>query len=121
MAQVVRFWAVKIPSDSDFAPTLRLAPSVKWHRSVKIYLSRAWDTQQQYEVHTAVVRVAIRITNTTTPRCTNAVAAPLRGKTTNTVVVERRGLGPRDQEDQRTQRASFVATRHTRVRSNQQQ
>ena len=31
------------------------------------------------------------------------------------LAVGRRGLGPRDQEEQRTQRASFVATHHTRV------
>ena len=40
-------------------------------------------------------------------RCANAVAAPHRGQTT---VIGRRGLGPRVQEAQRTQRASFVAT-----------
>ena len=41
----------------------------------------------------------------------------MRGKPT---VVGRRGLGPRDQEEQRTQRVSFVATYHTRVRNKQQ-
>ena len=30
------------------------------------------------------------------------------------------GLGPRDQEEQRTQRVSFVATYHTRVYTQQQ-
>ena len=34
--------------------------------------------------------------------------------------VGRRGLGPREQEEQRTQRASFVATCHTRVHTEQQ-
>ena len=33
------------------------------------------------------------------------------------LAVGRRGLGPRDQEERRTQRASFVATYHTRVRT----
>ena len=37
----------------------------------------------------------------------------------STVAVGRRGLGPREQE-QRTQRASFVAACHTRVRTEQQ-
>ena len=46
------------------------------------------------------------------PRCAHAVAAPLRGQTK---VVGRRGLGPRDQERQRTQHGSFVATYHAQV------
>ena len=46
------------------------------------------------------------------PRCANAVAALLRGQT---AVVGRRGLGPRDREEQGTKRGSFVATNHTRV------
>ena len=50
------------------------------------------------------------------PLCANAVAGPLHGQTT---VVRRRGLGP-DQEEQRTQRASFVGTYHPRARSKQQ-
>ena len=39
---------------------------------------------------------------------------------TDYTVVGRRGLGPRDQEEQRTQRASFVTTYNTRVRTQQQ-
>ena len=31
------------------------------------------------------------------------------------LAVGRHGLGPRDQEEQRTQRASFVATYHTKL------
>ena len=37
------------------------------------------------------------------------------------LAVGRRGLKPRDREEQRTQRASFVATYHTRVHTEQQQ
>ena len=37
------------------------------------------------------------------------------------LAVGRRGLGPREQGDQRTQRASFVATYHARVHTEQQQ
>ena len=44
--------------------------------------------------------------------CAKAVAAPLRRQTT---VVGRRGVGLRNQEEQRTQCGSFVATYHTRV------
>ena len=40
------------------------------------------------------------------------LASPLHSQTTASC---RRGLGPRDQEEQRTQRAPFVATYHTRV------
>ena len=36
------------------------------------------------------------------------------------LAVGARELGPRDQEEQRTQRASFVATYHTRVHTEQQ-
>ena len=35
------------------------------------------------------------------------------------LAVGRRGLGPRDQEEHRTQRVSFVTTYHTKVRSKQ--
>ena len=37
------------------------------------------------------------------------------------LAVGRRGLGPRDQGDQRTQRVSFVATYDSRVHTEQQQ
>ena len=36
------------------------------------------------------------------------------------LAVGRRGLGPREQEEQRTQRASFVAMYHARVHTEQQ-
>ena len=36
------------------------------------------------------------------------------------LAVGRCGLGPREQEEQRTQRASFVATYHTKVHTEQQ-
>ena len=53
-------------------------------------------------------------TNTTTmrERSRRASAQPAVG---------RRGLRPRDQEEQRTQRASFAATNHTGVHTQQQQ
>ena len=83
---------------------------------VKIELSRAGLVQQQYEVHTKV-QVAIDTLDceynhnarTQSPRLT---AARLQ------LAVGRRGLGPREQE-QRTQRASFVASYHTRVHTEQ--
>ena len=73
--------------------------------------------QQQYEVHTKVrvrVRVAIDALDyeynhdarTQSPRLT---AARLQ------LAVGGRGLEPREQGEQRTQRTSFVATYHTRV------
>ena len=37
------------------------------------------------------------------------------------LAIDGRGLGPKDQEEQRTQRASFVDTYSTRVRTQQQQ
>ena len=69
---------------------------------VKIYLSRAGLVQQQYEVYTKV-RVAIDVLDyeynhdarTQTPRLT---AARLQ------LAVGRRGLGPREQGEQRTTR-----------------
>ena len=42
-------------------------------------------------------------------RCANTIVAPLRGQAT---VVGRRELGPRDQKEQRTRRASFLVTYH---------
>ena len=85
---------------------------------VKILLSRAGLVQQQYEVHTKV-RVATDVLDyeynhdarTQSPRLT---AARLQ------LAVGRRSLGPREQGEQRTQRASFVATYHARVRTEQQ-
>ena len=79
-------------------------------------LSRAGLVQQQDEVHTNV-RVAIDALDyeynhdarTQSPRLT-AVRLQL--------AVGRRGLGLREQE--RTQRASFVATYHTRAHTEQQ-
>ena len=69
--------------------------------------------QQQNEVH-AEVRVAIEALDyeynhnarTQSPRLSAARLWLAAG---------RRGFGPRDQEGQRTQRTSFVATYHTRV------
>ena len=78
-------------------------------------MSRAGLVQQQYEVHTKVrVRVAIDALDykynhgarLQSPRLT---AARLQ------LAVGRCGLGPRGQGDQRTQRASLVATYHARV------
>ena len=51
-------------------------------------------------------------TNTTTMRERSRRASPQPEKK---LAVGRRGLGPREQEEQRTQRASFVATYHKRV------
>ena len=74
--------------------------------------------QQQYEVRTKV-RVAIDALDyeknhderTQSPRLT---AARLQ------LAVGRRGLGPREHREQRTQRASFVATYHAKVHPEQQ-
>ena len=83
-------------------------------------MSRAGLVQQQYEVHTKVrVRAAIDAMDyeynhdarLQSPRLT---AARLQ------LAVGRRGLGPREQGEQRTQRASFVATYHARVHTEQQ-
>ena len=78
-----------------------------------MYLSRVGLVQQQCDVH-AKVRVAIDAldyeynhdSRTQSPRLS---VASLQ------LSVGRRGLGPRDQQEQRTQRVSFVATYHTRV------
>ena len=85
---------------------------------VKIKLSRAGLVQQQYEVHTKV-RVAIDALDyeynhdaQTQSPCLTAARLQL--------AVDRRGLGPREQGEQRTQRASFVATYHARVHTEQQ-
>ena len=85
---------------------------------VKIELSRAGLVQQQEEVHTKI-RVAIDALDyeynhdarTQSPRLT---AARLQ------LAIGRRGLGPREQGAQRTQRASFVATYHARGHTEQQ-
>ena len=69
--------------------------------------------RDRYKVHTKV-RVAIDALDyeykhdgqTQSPRL---IVARLQ------LAVGRRGLGPREQEEQRTQRASFVATYHKRV------
>ena len=79
----------------------------------QIKSNRAKSVQQQYKVHTKVrVRVLVAIdaldyeynhdARTQSPRLT---AARLQ------LAVGRRGLGPREQGEQRTQRASFVAIR----------
>ena len=85
---------------------------------VKITRIRAGLVQQQYEAHTKV-RVAIDALDseynhdarTQFPRLS---AARLH------IDVSRRGLGHREQEEQRTQRASFVVTYRTRVHTDQQ-
>ena len=85
---------------------------------VKIYLSRAGLVpQQQYEVHTDV-RVAIdaldyEYNNDARTQSARLSAARLQ------LAVGGRGLGPTEGE-QRTQRASFVPTYHTRVHTEQQ-
>ena len=88
---------------------------------VKLELSRAGLVQQyQYELR-ATVRIAINAFNyenainndarTQSPRLT---AARLQ------LAVGRCGLGPRDQGERRTQRASFMAAYHARVHTEQQ-
>ena len=85
---------------------------------VKISLSRAGQVEQQYKVHTKV-RVAIDALDyeykhdgqTQSPRL---IVARLQ------LAVGRRGLGPREQEEQRNERASFVTTYHTRAHIEQQ-
>ena len=105
MAQAVRSWPQN-PTRPIGLSNRKMASGIK---QVKIELSRAGLVQQQYEVHTKV-RVAINALDyeynhderTQSPRLT---AARLQ------LAVGRRGLGPREQGEQRTQRASFVATR----------
>ena len=83
--------------------------------SFKSLTEQSLVQQQQYEVHTEE-RVAIDALDyeynedarTPSPRL---CAARLQ------LAVGRHGLGPRDQEEQRTQGASLVATYHTRVHS----
>ena len=117
MAQVVRFWPnIRRLDPSDYQSKNRKMASV--FNQVKICLSRAGLVQQQYKVHTKV-RVAIDALDneynhdarTQTPRLTEARLQ---------LAVGRRGLGPRGQGEQRTQRASFVAAYHARVHTEQQ-
>ena len=56
-------------------------------------------------------------TNTTTMRERSRSASP---QPRLQLAVGRRGLGPREQGEQRTQSASFVATYHARVHTEQQ-
>ena len=73
-------------------------------------MSRASLVQQQYKVHTKVrVRVAIdaldyEYNHDVRARWPRLTAGRLQ------LAAGRRGLGPREQGEQRTQRASFVAT-----------
>ena len=85
---------------------------------VKILLSRADLVQQQYGVHTKV-REAIdaldyEYNHDARTQSRRLTAARLQ------LAFGRRGLGPREQGEQRTQRASFVATYHARVHTEQQ-
>ena len=113
---------IRWPKSSDFGPksddsTHRIIKSKSRMglQSSKNLTDRADLVQQQYEVHTKV-RVAIDAleyeynhdARTQSPRLP---VARLQ------LAVGARGLGPRDQEEQRTQRALFVATYHLRVHS----
>ena len=114
MAQAVRSWPQN-PTRPIGLSNRKMASGIK---QVKIELSRAGLVQQQYEVHTKV-RVAINALDyeynhderTQSPRLT---AARLQR------AVGRGGLGPREQEEQRNERASFVTTYHTRAHIEQQ-
>ena len=112
MAQVVRFWPkIRRLDLSDYQIEKWLLSLIKWKSSW------AEPVQQQYEIHTKVrvrVRVAIDALDyeynhdarTQSPRL---IAARLQ------LAVGWRGLGPREQGEKRTQRASFVATYNARV------
>ena len=99
---------IRCPKSQNFAPANDDSPHPIFKSYDGISPSSSRNAQQKYEVHT-VARVAInvKITNTTAMR--NAVAPPPRA---HYPLVGRRGLGPREQGDQRTQRASFVARYH---------
>ena len=106
---------------SDFGPksddsTHRI---IKSKNGIRLYSSKNLTINKQSRAGTAAVRGTYKSTSSDRcvglripPRCANAVAAPLCGQT---AAVCRRGLGPRDQEEQRTPHASFVTTYHSRV------
>ena len=110
MAQVVRFWA-----KSRNLRTRPIASHIgKWHRSlISKNTTQQSLVQQQYEVH-ADVRVAIGALDYECMHDARTQSLRLSAARLQ-LAVGRRGLGPRDQEEQRTQRASFVPTYHTRV------
>ena len=90
---------------------------------VKIELSRAGLVQQQYEVH-AYAKVRLRVATDALDYEYNHDArtqSPSLTASRLQLAVGRRGLGPREQGEKRTERASFVATYYTRVNTEQQQ
>lgn len=101
---------IRCPKSQNFAPANDDSPHPIFKSYDGISPSSSRNAQQKYEVHT-VARVAInvKITNTTAMR--NAVAPPPRA---HYPLVGRRGLGPRDQDEQRIKRAFLVATYRTR-------
>ena len=74
--------------------------------------------QQQYEVRTDV-RVAIDAFDDEYNH--DARTKSRRLSAARQLSVGGSGIGPRDQQEQRTQRASFVTMHHTRVHTQQQQ
>ena len=82
---------------------------------IKYNLTEQSLVQQQYEVHTDV-RVAIDALDYECNHDAQTQSSRLSAASLQ-LAVGRRGLGARDQEEQRTQRASFVATYHTRANS----
>ena len=115
---IVKSDGIKFDFENPMAQVVRLGPwdyqIEKWHPST------AWYTQQQqYEVNTKV-RAAVDALDyeynhdarTQSPRLSATRLQPAVGGS---------GLGPRDLNEQRTQRASFVTTYHTRVHTQQQQ
>ena len=100
------------------------------HRIIKskngIGLQASKNLTEHGRPGTAAVRRTHKSTSTSSdrrfglriqPRCANAVAAPLRNQATASC---RRGLGPREQGQQRTQCASFVPSYHASVHTEQQ-
>ena len=110
---------IRWPKSSDFGPK-----SDDWtHRIIKskngIGLSSSKILTEQSRPGTAAVRDTHKSTSSDRclglrirPRCENAVAAPLRSQTTAIIAAGQRGLGLGEQEEQHTQRASFVTMYH---------
>ena len=106
---IVKSDGIKFDFENPMAQVVRLGPwdyqIEKWHPST------AWYTQQQqYEVNTKV-RVAVDALDYEYNHDARTQSPRLSATRLQLAVVR----GPRDQEEQRTQRASFVATYRKRV------
>ena len=109
---IVKSDGIKFDFENPMAQVVRLGPwdyqIEKWHPST------AWYTQQQqYEVNTKV-RVAVDALDYEYNHDART-QSPRLSATRLQLAVCRRGLGPREQEEQRAQRVSCVATHHTKV------